>query len=146
MPTTGARCARVSCHAVPPSTKSTMAIVRLQAAFGRIFRQRCFYLFLSLVLLIAIAPHVLGTLHGRLVMQVVLFLVMISILAMVGRTTLPFVLGLVLGIPAMVFQLVALLALFEPVRDHALSMGFYVAFYVVVVTYLLGYVFSPDVM
>lgn len=123
-----------------------MAIVKVHAAFGRTFYQRCFYLFSSLVLLIAAAPHVGETLRGRMFTQVVLLLVMLSIVAMVGRTTGPFIISVVLGIPAMGLQLIALLRLADPAGSHALSTGLYLAFYLLVVVYLLRYVFSPDVM
>ncbi len=123
-----------------------MAIAQVHAAFGRIFYQRCFYLFVSLVVLIVAAPHVTETLRGRLVMQVVLLLVMLAIVAMVGRTTLPFVIGLLLGVPAMVLQLLVLLGLADAARLHAVSMALYLAFYVLVVGCLLRYVFSPEVM
>ena len=43
-----------------------MAIVRIHTVFSRIFFQRCFYLFVSLVVLIAVAPHVTDTLRGRI--------------------------------------------------------------------------------
>lgn len=123
-----------------------MAIVRVHAAFSRILYQRCFYLFISLVLLIVVAPYVTETVRGRLVMQVVLLLVMLSIVAMVARTTPPFIIGLLLGGPAMVLQLLVLLELVDAMRFHALSMALYLAFYLLVVGYLLRYVFSPEVM
>lgn len=123
-----------------------MAIATIHSVFGRIFFQRCFYLFVSLVVLIVVAPHVTDTLRGRMLMQVTLLLVMLSILAMVGRSTAPFVIGLLLGIPAMGLQLLVLLGLASLASYHAWSAAFYLAFYLLVVAYLLRYVFSPNVM
>lgn len=122
------------------------AIGHSQSNFGRIFRQRCFYLFISLIALITLAPFVTGTLQGRLAVQFAQMLVLISAAAAVGRTTAPFVIALLLGIPAFGLQLLALLAHDDPARNLALSIGFYVAFYVVAVFYLLRYVFNPQVM
>jgi hypothetical protein len=42
-----------------------MAISRLQTSVGRVFTQRCFYLFVSLVVLIAVAPFFGDTVRGR---------------------------------------------------------------------------------
>jgi hypothetical protein len=123
-----------------------MIIKNLHLRFGRIFRQRCFYLFVSIVLLIGVAPFFADTLRGRLLVQVIQVLLLIAAVAAVGRTTLPFVIALLLGIPAFGFQVVGLLGLDDPTHFRMLSTAFYLAFYVVAVGYLLRYVFSPEVM
>ena len=123
-----------------------MAIGKLQSSFARIFRQRCFYLFLSILVLIIVAPFLTETLHGRVLVQAVQVLVLIASVAAVGRTTLPFVIALLLGIPAFVFQSGITFDYGDPHMFRIYSDAFHVAFYLVAVVYLLRYVFSPDVM
>lgn len=123
-----------------------MVIETLHLRVGRVFRQRCFYLFVSIVLVIGVAPFFTDTLRGRLLVQVVEVLLLIATVAAVGRTTLPFVIALLLGIPAFGFQVVGLLGLDDPTHFRMLSTAFYLAFDVVAVVYLLRYVFSTDVM
>ena len=47
-----------------------MALRGARDALSRIFYQRCFYLFVVLLVLIAIVPFVPGTEHGRLLLNV----------------------------------------------------------------------------
>ena len=123
-----------------------MAIGKLQTSFARIFRQRCFYLFVSILVLIVTAPFLTETLHGRVIVQATQVLVLIASVAAVGRTTMPFVIALLLGIPAFVFQSGITFGYGDPELFRIWSDVFHAAFYLVAVVYLLQYVFSPDVM
>ena len=123
-----------------------MAILKLHSGFARIFRQRCFYLFLSILVLIVAAPFLTETLHGRVFVQATQVLVLIAAVAAVGRTKMPFVIALLLGIPAFVLQSGITFGYGDPVTFRIWSNGFHAAFYFVAVAYLLRYVFSPDVM
>lgn len=123
-----------------------MAVLRLQSSFARIFRQRCFYLFLSILVLIVAAPFLTETLHGRVLVQAAQVLVLIASVAAVGRTTTPFVIALLLGIPAFVFQSGITFGYGDPEMFRMWSNVFHGAFYLLAVVYLLRYVFSPDVM
>jgi hypothetical protein len=123
-----------------------MAIVKLQSSFARIFRQRCFYLFLSILIVIIAAPFLTETVHGRVLVQATQVLVLIAAVAAVGRTTMPFVIALLLGIPAFFFQSGITFGYGDPETFRILSNVFHVVFYLVAVVYLLRYVFSPDVM
>jgi hypothetical protein len=123
-----------------------MAILKLQSSFARIFRQRCFYLFLSILVLIVAAPFLTETVHGRVVVQAAQVLVLIAAVAAVGRTTLPFVIALLLGIPAFVFQSGITFGYGDPEMFRVWSNVFHGAFYLVAIVYLLRFVFSPDVM
>ena len=123
-----------------------MAILKLQSSFARIFRQRCFYLFLSILVLIVTAPFLTESLHGRVLVQAVEVLVLIASVAAVGRATTPFVIALLFGIPAFVFQSGITFGYGDPEMFRMLSDVFHAAFYLVAVVYLLRYVFSPDVM
>ena len=46
-----------------------MALGRLQTSVGRVFTQRCFYLFVSLIVLIAVAPFFGDTVRGRFILN-----------------------------------------------------------------------------
>src|SRR5947208_14961428 len=81
-----------------------MALGRLQTSVGRVFTQRCFYLFVSLIVLIAAAPFFGDTVRGRFILNGAQVLVLIATVAAVGRTTMPFVIAVLLGIPAFGFQ------------------------------------------
>ena len=63
-----------------------MALGRLQTSVGRVFTQRCFYLFVSLIVLIAAAPFFGDTVRGRLILNGAQVLVLIATVAAVGRT------------------------------------------------------------
>jgi hypothetical protein len=123
-----------------------MAISRLQTSVGRVFTQRCFYLFVSLVVLIALAPVFGDTVRGRFILNGTQVLVLIAAVAAVGRTTMPFVIAVLLGIPAFGFQVISQLQPEDAARYLAFAWGFALAFYIVAVSYLLTYVFSPKVM
>src|SRR5689334_2708413 len=116
-----------------------MGIARLQTSFGRIFRQRCFYLFASLIALLAAGPFVEELPGGRVLMGAMHVLVLIAAVAAVGRTTMPFVIALLLGIPAVGFQMMGILGQDEPVHGAVVSGCFYLAFYLAALIYLLRY-------
>lgn len=123
-----------------------MAIHKLQASFARIFRQRCFYLFLSILVLIVVAPFLTETVHGRVLVQAAEVFVLIASVAAVGRTTMPFVIALLLGIPAFLFQSSITFGYGDSETFRIWSNIFHGTFYLVAIVYLLRYVFSPDVM
>ena len=81
-----------------------MAITLARAAIGRIFYQRCFYLFLVLLALIVGVPFIEPTPLGRFAVNVMGIAVVIAAVATVGRTVLSFVIALLLAIPAAIFH------------------------------------------
>src|SRR5262249_371220 len=114
-----------------------MVIVRLQTSFGRIFRQRCFYLFVALIALISAAAFVGGTLQGRFLITGVQVLVLVAAVAAVGRTAMPFVIALLLGIPAFGFLAASQWQPEDITFYLEVATAFFVAFYLAAVTYLL---------
>ena len=82
-----------------------MRIAKPQSIFGHVLRQRCFCVSLSLIALIVMSPFVSDTLQGRVAVQVAQVPVLISVVMAVGRTTMPFVIALLLGLPARRLQL-----------------------------------------
>ncbi len=123
-----------------------MPVGRLKTSFARIFFQRCFYLFVSLIALMVAAPFLADTVHGRLLVHAIQVLVLLSAMAAAGRTRASFSIALLLGIPALVFQVFANTGEHDPARWLAYSWAFYLAFYGLTIVYLLRYVFSPEVM
>jgi hypothetical protein len=116
----------------------------MRASIGQVFYQRCFYLFVLLLALIASVPFAPLTTTGRLVINGFNTLVLVATAAAVGRTVLSFVVVLVLAGPAMVFQYLGVTtAQPEPL---AMAWLFSAALYAATVTYLLRYVFRPEVM
>ena len=121
-----------------------MAIDRARATIGRVFFQRCFYLFFAVLLLVAGAPLIEPTASGRLALNAVNVFVVIAAVAAVGRSVLSFVVVLLLGAAVLGLQWLA-------VRGGAtevlvLSWSFGAALYVATLAYLLSYVFHRDVM
>jgi hypothetical protein len=123
-----------------------MGLARLHGRFARVFNQRCFYLFVSLLLLIIAIPFALESQQGRIVISLIQAFVLISAVAAVGRTVMPFVIALLLAIPALGFQAMAMLGEVDPSRASVIAHAAYIAFYLTAIVYLLGYVFNPDVM
>jgi len=81
-----------------------MALQRAQTALSRIFYQRCFWLFLVLLGLIGAVSFVPGTDHGRLFLNGVNMFLLIATVAAVGRTTMSFLIAILLAAPAIAFQ------------------------------------------
>ena len=123
-----------------------MPLARLRLKLARVFYQRCFYLFVSMIALIVIAPFAAGLERGSLVVQGAQVLVLLSAVAAVGRTAMPFVIALLLGSPPVLLQLAVMVGLDDSANVATLTSAFYVAFYVVAIVFLLRYVFSHEVM
>ena len=121
-----------------------MAIGKTRDALSRIFYQRCFWLFTVLIVLIGAVSFVPPTDHGRLVVNAVNMFLLLATIAAVGRTTLAFVIALLLAIPAVWFQYAGLWH--DDDWQLAESWMFSGGLYFVTTVYLLRYVFQPTVM
>ena len=121
-----------------------MGIVTTRDALSRIFYQRCFWLFALLVVLIGAVSFVPSTDHGRLLLNAVNMFLLIATVAAVGRTTLSFIIALLLAIPAVWFQYSGLWL--DDDRQLAISWMFSAGLYFIATAYLLRYVFQPTVM
>ena len=107
-------------------------------------RQRCFWLFAVLLLLITAVSFVPATDGGRLVLNVVNVFVLIATVAAVGRTTLSFVAAALLAVPSVWFQYLGLSH--DDDGSLAWSWVFSAALYAIGTGYLLRYVFQPRIM
>ncbi len=123
-----------------------MPIGRMQSTFARIFQQRCFYLFVAAVGLLAASPFLNDTPGEQMVLQGAQFVVIAAAVAAVGRGSLPFVIAVLLGLTPLGLHGLVMLGLEEPRFAYALTGVFYLAFYLVAIVYLLRYVFTKDVM
>jgi hypothetical protein len=121
-----------------------MSIRIARETLGRIFLQRCFYLFMLLLLLVAIVPFVEPTPRGRLLIGAVNAFLVLAATATVGRTLLSFVIALLLAAPTLAFQYLGIAS--DSRELLALSWAFAGALYAATITYLLRYVFQPEVM
>lgn len=121
-----------------------MTIVATRDALSRIFYQRCFWLFAVLLLSIGAVSFVPGDDHGRLVLNGVNMFLLIATVAAIGRTTLSFVIALLLAVPAVWFQYLGLWQDDDAVLSW--SWMFSAALYFITTAYLLRYVFQPRVM
>ncbi len=121
-----------------------MAIGSTRDALSRIFSQRCFWLFGALLFLIAAVSFVPASDLGRLILSSTTTFVSIATVAAVGRTTLSFVIALLLAVPAVLFQYIGLW--YDSDIDLAWSWIFSAALYFITTTYLMRYVFQPRIM
>src|SRR3954469_8486658 len=100
----GRRCPNGPCR----KGEATMAIDATRDALSRIFYQRCFWLFVLLVVVIGAVSFVPANDHGRLVLNFVNMFLLIATVAAVGRTRTSFVISLMLAVPAVWFQYLGL--------------------------------------
>ena len=121
-----------------------MAITYTRFHLARVFTQRCFYLFLALLLLITLGPLAVESATGRIAANALNGFILLATIAAVGRTTLSFVIALLLAAPTVGFQVVSLR--FDMPQFLMISYGFGAAFYTAAIVYLLGYVFRREVM
>jgi hypothetical protein len=107
-------------------------------------RQRCFYLFCALVLLIVAVPLYEESAAGRIALNVMSLLILLSGASAIGRGGGAFVISLLLAAPAAVFQVLGYAS--EDHRYIILSQAFAAAFYFITVSYLLLYALRREVL
>jgi len=113
-------------------------------ALRRVFLGRCFYLFVTLLALIALAPFIRTEQSGLLIRYVISSLVILAAVAAVGRSVLSFVVVLALAAPALALRWLSR-DLSNPVLyDQALR--FDVAMYAATIVLLLRFVFKREVL
>ena len=121
-----------------------MAIRQAREQLGRVFTQRCFYLFVVLLALIGIVPFVDPTPTGRFAISAINLFIMIAAVAAVGRTVLSFVIIVLLAAGALASQYLGMSWGDAQHVVHAWMFG--AALYAVTIAYMLRYVFQPEVM
>lgn len=121
-----------------------MALRTTRDALSRFFYQRCFWLFVTLLALIALIPFMPATTQGRFATNLINACVLVATVAAVGRSLLSFVMVLLLAVPALVFQWLGFLEGGERWLLHSWLFG--ASLYLATTIYLMRYVFQPDVM
>ncbi|MFL6583389.1 MAG: potassium channel family protein [Chthoniobacterales bacterium] len=121
-----------------------MSIGATRGTLPHIFYQRCFWLFVVLMVLIGAVSFVPANDHGRLVLNGVNMFLLIATVAAVGRSKVSFVFALLLAVPAVWFQYLGLWH--DSDSDLARSWMFSAALYFISTAYLLRYVFQPRLM
>lgn len=123
-----------------------MAFLSLRLQVERIFYQRCFYLFISLIALLVATPWAEESNQGWLALQGANLFVLVAAITAVGRSTFPFLASVLMGGMALGLQALVLLKLGDTERNAVFSLWLYLAIYVLTIVYLLRYVFKRDVM
>lgn len=121
-----------------------MAIRATRDALSRIFYQRCFWLFVVLLSMIAAVSFVPGSDRGRLVLNITNMFLLIATIAAVAHSTLAYVISLLLAVPAVRLQYLGLW--YDNDADLARSWILSAALYFIATAYLLRYVFQPRIM
>jgi hypothetical protein len=120
------------------------ALARLRVTLGRVFAQRCFYLFLAQLLVLAVVPFAFATPRGQTLLNLADAAILLAAVAAVGRTTLSFGFAVVMAGATMLLHFFA-----DRSGDHdlwALYMSCLGLYYATVLVLLIGYVFRRDVM
>ncbi|SFB43534.1 potassium channel family protein [Azotobacter beijerinckii] len=111
---------------------------------ARMLEQRCLFVFLALLALLVTMPFVVDSLLGRALVGLLNLLILVTTVAAVGRSRLSFLVAVALGLPTLVFQLLALASGLPGYLT--LSWSFGAAFYAYAIAHLLHYVLRRDNM
>src|SRR3954451_215429 len=121
-----------------------MAIRSAQKLLGRIFGQRCFYLFIVLLAFDAAVPFINPGRQAKFMISFLDCMVMVAAVAAVGRTVLSFAIISLLAFAALLFYWPTVQQ--EDALHLARALGFAAALDLATIIYLLAYVFRPEVM
>jgi hypothetical protein len=113
-------------------------------ALGRLFYGRCFYLFITMLVLVAVAPFVEAQHSGLMIRYVISALVMVAAASAVGRTIVSFLVVLLLAAPALALRWLALRTGEASYIDLALRLD--AGVYATTIALLLRYVFDREVV
>ena len=74
-------------------------VIRHKRRLGRVFQQRCVYLFLALIVLIMVEPFLAGGGHGRIVLTLIHLLVLVSACAALSQSVIAYTFAVALAVP-----------------------------------------------
>lgn len=126
----------------PSMEEHAMPITTLNLRLAQLLQQRCFLLFLAMLALMVALPFLSGTPQGRVIANLCNLIVLVAAVAAVGRSIPTFVMGLLLALPMLPFQILALKS--GDQGYFALTWGFGAAFYAFALVHLLHYVLRKD--
>ena len=121
-----------------------MPIVTHNSPWVRALEQRCFLLFIALLALLVAIPFSAASIYGRWAIGILNVIILATAVAAVERSKLSLVTAILLGLPALAFQVVASQS--GTLAHIVLSWSFNAAFYAFTVTNLLRYVLRQDEM
>jgi hypothetical protein len=107
-------------------------------------RQRCFWLFAALLLVVMSVPFLEGTSLGRVALNLINLSVLVAAASAIGRSSGAPVIAILLAAPAAVFQALGLLS--DGPGLLILSWCFVAAFYFITISYLLTYALRREVL
>ena len=111
---------------------------------AQMLEQRCFLLFVSLLVLFVAMAFFTGTAPGRAFVGLLNATVLVMAVAAVGRSKLSWVVAIALAVPTLAFQVLALIS--GKPEHFAMSWSFGAVFYAFTIADLLHYVLRRDVM
>jgi len=106
--------------------------------------QRCLFLFAALTTLLVVMPYLAGSDLGRALVGLLNIVILATAVAAIERSRVSFAIAMVLGMPTLCFQILALQSGLP--GYFALSWGFGAAFYAFTIAHLLHYVLRVDMM
>ena len=107
-------------------------------------RQRCFWLFALLLLLLVSVPFLEASPAGRIVLNVTSLLTLVAGAAAITRRAGAALISLLLAVPTALFLFLAVI--YDQPQFRIWSQAFAAAFYFAVTSYLLSYTLRRDVM
>jgi hypothetical protein len=123
---------------------NAVPITTTRLKLGAVFTQRCFYLFVALVVLVAAAPILVESRTGRIVANAINILILFAATAAVSRSNVAFAFSSLLAIATVIAQALALV--WNDARFLPVAAIFAVAFYLVTISHLLRYVLLPSIL
>jgi len=121
-----------------------MAISQAYTRLASVFTQRCFHLFIAMLVLVLVGPLASATPQGWIVVDIVESFVLVAAVAAFGQSKLSVLIAILLALPMIGFQILA--GELELRYYTMISAAFGAAFYATSTLYLLAYVFRRDVM
>ena len=106
--------------------------------FAWLSGQRCFLLFFALLALLVVTPFLAGTAQGRWIIGILNVLILLSAIAAVQRSKLTLIVAILLGLPTLVCQIIAVES--RTPQHLVWSWSFNAAFYAFTIAQLLRYV------
>ncbi len=119
-----------------------MPIVTLHQRWEEILENRCFFLFLAMLILLVAMPFLGETAHGRLIIGILNITMLMTAVAAVGRSRFSLLFAFILAVPTLTFQVLALQS--GDAGHFALSWSCNAVFYGLTLTRLLHYVLRKD--
>ena len=113
-------------------------------ALSRLFFGRCFYLFVTLLALVALGPFIEAQYNGLLVRYLINSLIMLAAVAAVGRSIVSFTVVLAMAAPAVALRWLALRSGDASYIDLGLRLD--AGVYIATIFLLLRYVFKREVL